>query len=97
MLVFNYTNGAKGFHASMQYLGLKSVAAYLSLFMLNVSKRTLRRDSIFILEDEDVLVVTEETVNIFEGAIRGFGVEKVNDWDEGGVEDGPDNIELPLE
>ena len=65
--------------------------------MLNVSKRTLGRDGIFILEDEDVLVVTEETVNIFEGAIRGFGVEKVDDWDEGSVEDGPNNIKLPME
>ena len=75
MFVFNYTNGAKKFRAFMHYLGSKSVAAYLSLFMLNVSKRTLGRDSIFIFEDEDVLIISEETVNIFEGAIRGFGVK----------------------
>ena len=96
MLAFNYTNGAKKLHASMQYLGLKSMAAYLRLFMLNVSKRTLGRDSIFIFEDEDVLIISEETVNIFEGAIRGFGVEKVDYWDEGGIEDGPNNIKFPL-
>ena len=97
MLVFNYTNGAKIFHTPVQYLELKSVDAYLSLFMLNVSKRTLGRDSIFILENEDVLVISEEAVNIFEGAIRGLGVEKVDDWNEGGVEDSPYNIKLPLE
>lgn len=97
LLVFNCTNGAKKLHAPMQYLKLKSVVAYLSLFMLNVSKRTFGGDSIFILEDEDVLVISEETVNIFEGAIRGLGVEKVDDWNEGGVEDGPYNIKLPLE
>ena len=97
IFVFNYTNWAKKFHASMQYHELKSVAAYLSLFMLDVSKRTLGRYSIFIFENEDVLVISEETVNIFEGAIRGFGVEKVDDRDEGGVEDGPNNIKLPLE
>ena len=74
-----------------------SAVAYLSLFMLDVSKRTLGRDSIFIFVDQDVLVVSEETVNIFEGAIRGFGVEEVDDWDEGGVEDGPNDIEFPLE
>ena len=65
--------------------------------MLNVSKRTLRRNGIFILEDQYVLVVSEETVNIFESAIRGFGVEKVDDWDKGGVEDGPNDIKLPVE
>ena len=59
MLVFSYTNGAKEFHASMQYLGLKNVAAYLGLFMLDVGKRTLGRDSIFVLEDEDILVISE--------------------------------------
>ena len=97
MLVFNYTTVTKTFHASMQYPEWKSVAAYFSLFMLNVSKRTLGRDSIFVLENEDVLVISEETVNIFEGTIRGFGVEKVDDWNEGGVKDGPNNIKLPLE
>lgn len=96
LLVFNHTNGPKEFHASIQRLGLKTVASYLGLFMLDVGKRTLGRDRVFILEDEDVPVVTEETVNIFEGAIRGFGVEKVDYWDEGGIEDGPNNIELPL-
>ena len=65
--------------------------------MLDVSKRTLGRDSIFILEDQDVLVVSEETVNIFEGAVRGFRVEKVDNRDEGGVKNGPDDIKLPVE
>ncbi len=65
--------------------------------MLDISKRTLGRDSIFVLEDQDILVVSEETVNIFEGAIRGFRIEKVDDWDEGGVEDGPNDIKLPME
>ena len=65
--------------------------------MLDISKRTLGRDSIFVLEDQDILVVSEETVNIFEGAVRGFRVEKIDDWDEGGVEDGPDDIKLPME
>ena len=97
MLVFNYTTVTKTFHASMQYPEWKSVAAYFSLFMLNVSKRTLGRDSIFVLENEDVLVISEETVNIFEGAIRSFRVEKVDYWNEGGVKDGPNDIKLPLE
>ena len=97
MLVFNYTTVTKTFHASMQYPEWKSVAAYFSLFMLNVCKRTLGRDSIFVLENEDVLVVSEETVNIFEGAIRGFRVEKVDYWNEGGVKDGPDDVKFPVE
>ena len=75
----------------------KSVLAYLSLFMLDVGQRTLGRDSIFIPEDQDVLVVSEETVNIFEGAVRGFRVEEVDNRDKGGVEDGPDDIKLPME
>ena len=65
--------------------------------MLDVSKRTLGRDSIFIPEDQNVLVVAEETINVFEGAIRSFGVEEVDDWDERGVEDGPNNIKFPME
>ena len=73
------------------------MVTYLSLFTLDVSKRTLGRDGIFIPEDQDVLVVTEETVNIFQGAVRGFGVEEVDDWNERGVEDGPNNIKLPME
>ena len=97
MHVSNDTNKASEYQSSIFLLVLKSVVTYLSLFALDVSKRTLGRDSIFIPEDQDVLVVSEETVNIFESAVRGFGVEEVDDWDERGVEDGPNDVEFPVE
>lgn len=44
-----------------------------------------------------VLVFAEHAVDVLEFAVRGFGVEEVDDGDEGGVEDGPDDVELPLQ
>ena len=73
------------------------MVTYLSLFTLDVSKRTFGRDSIFVPEYQDVLVISEETVNIFQSAVRGFGVEEVDDRDERGIEDGPNDIEFPVE
>ena len=41
------------------------------------------------------MVFAEEPVNVLEGAVGGFGVEKVDDGYEGGVEDDPDDVEFP--
>lgn len=43
------------------------------------------------------MVVCEEAVHILEGAVCCFGVEEVDDGDEGEVEDCPDDVELPAE
>ena len=65
--------------------------------MLNVPPRPLARNSIFVPENENALVVTEEAVDVLEGAVGGLGVEEVDDGDKGGVEEGPDDVEFPLE
>jgi len=43
-----------------------------------------------------ILVFAEHAVDILEFAVRGLRVEEVDDGDEGGVEDGPDDVEFPL-
>ena len=43
------------------------------------------------------MILAEETVHVLEGAVGGFGVEEVDDGDEGEVEDDPDDVELPAE
>ena len=43
------------------------------------------------------MVFAEEAIDVFEGAVGGFGVEEVDGGDEGGVEDDPDDVEAPAE
>ena len=43
-----------------------------------------------------ILIVAEETINVFEGSICGFGKEEVNNGNERSVKNGPYYIEPPL-
>ena len=43
------------------------------------------------------MVLTEETVNVLEGAVGGFGVKEVDNGHEGSVENRPNDIKLPLQ
>ena len=69
----------------------------LRLFVLDICQGSLCSDGVFVREDEYVVVFTEEAVDVFEGAVGGFGEEEVDDGNEGGVEDGPDDVEFPVE
>lgn len=74
-----------------------AIPSDLDLLVLNVRQWTLRGNGIFVLEDEDVAILAEQAIDVFERAVGGFGVKEVDDWDEGGVENGPDYVELPVE
>ena len=43
------------------------------------------------------MIVAKHAIDVFEGTIGGFGVEKVDNGDEGGVENCPDDVEFPLQ
>lgn len=44
-----------------------------------------------------IVVLSEETINVFQGPVGRLGVEEVDDWYKRKVEDGPDYVELPLQ
>ena len=44
-----------------------------------------------------ILVFTEHAIDVLERAVGSLGVEQVYDGDEGEIEDGPDDVELPAE
>ena len=47
----------------------RTITPRFSLLMLDISQRTLRKDGVFILEDKDVLVLSEKPINIFESTV----------------------------
>lgn len=61
---------------------------------LGVDLRALELSRNLVPVHKDAAVVGEEAVDVFEGAVRGLGVEEVGSRDEGGADDGPDNPEL---
>ena len=65
--------------------------------MLQILHRPVRSNRLLVLVDEDVVVFAEETIHVFEGAVRSLGVEKVDDGQEGRVEDDPNDVESPAE
>ena len=74
-----------------------AVAVNLPLFMLDVRLRPLALPSIRVRVHKDILVVSEESVDIFKSSVGGFRVEEIDDGDETEIEDGPDDIELPMQ
>jgi hypothetical protein len=73
------------------------ISPHLLNFLLCIPLRPLRRNGIRVLENENILILGEEAIEIFESAVRGFRVEKVDYGDKGGIEDGPDDVEFPLQ
>ena len=43
------------------------------------------------------MILAEHAIDVFEGAVCSFRVEEVDGGDEGEVEDGPDDVEFPVE
>jgi hypothetical protein len=43
------------------------------------------------------MVFAEELIHVFERAVCGLGVEKVDYGEESGIEDDPDDVEFPAE
>ena len=65
--------------------------------MLDVTPRSLWANGFFVPAYNDTMVLTEEAVDILEGAVGGFRVKEVDYWHERGVEYSPDDVESPLE
>lgn len=74
-----------------------TIPPYLRLLMFDIRQRPLTRNSVFVSENEDVRVLAEEAVNVFEGSVRCFWIEEVDDWHERGVEEGPNYVEFPVQ
>lgn len=62
---------------------------------INVLLWSLAAGGILILVDKDVMVLTEETIDILKSTTGSFRVKEIYNRDERGVEDSPDDIELP--
>lgn len=69
----------------------------LRLLLLDIYIRSLGRGSLRIAVNEEIAVIAEIRVNVLESSSGGFGVEEVDEWYEGEVEDGPDDVEAPAE
>lgn len=54
-------------------------------------------ETYLVKSDDDTRVFTEVVVDVFERTARSFGIEEVCEWNEGAVEDRPDDVELPVE
>ena len=65
--------------------------------VLNICQRPLRRDSILVFEDEYAVVLPEQSIDIFKGTVGSFGIEKVYDRNERCVQNGPDDVKLPVQ
>jgi diphthamide synthase (EF-2-diphthine--ammonia ligase) len=50
-----------------------------------------------ISEHEDVVMLHEVSVDIFQRSACCLGIEQVDEWYESTVENGPDDVELPTE
>lgn len=61
---------------------------------LNVLGRTVKLDGQLVSVNEDARAGFEEAVNIFQGAVRGFGVEEVGNGYESEANDCPDDPKL---
>jgi hypothetical protein len=88
-------------HAHTSSLSITDAAlmhtAHDLVLKVNVLLWSSGADGVLVAEDENVVVLTEQTVDILESSTGCLWVEEVDDWNEGGVEDGPDDVELPLE
>ena len=51
----------------------------------------------FVLEHEDVVVLHEVSIDVFQGPASGLWVEQVDERHKSAVEYGPDDVELPVE
>lgn len=90
-----------GFDAILLCLGISTdnttVSSHLSLLVLDVCQWPLRGNGIFVFKDEDIFVLSEQSVDILECTVGCLGVEKIYDWYKGRIEDSPDYIEFPVE
>ena len=65
--------------------------------MLNIRQRPFARYGISVGEDENIGILAEQPIDIFKGAVCGFRIEEIDNWDEGSVAKGPNDIELPVQ
>lgn len=65
--------------------------------MFDIGCGPARCDCVFVSEYQDALVVAEESVDVFETSLGCFGIEEINHWHKGEVENGPDDVEFPVQ
>lgn len=74
-----------------------TVPPYLVLVMLHVLQRPLLADGVLVPEHQDGRIIPEQAVNVLERAVGRFRVEEIDNGHERGVENGPDDVEFPLQ
>lgn len=58
---------------------------------------SLARSGVFIFVDENVLILEEVSVNVFECTVRGLGIEEVDNGYKSSIEKRPDDVEFPMQ
>jgi hypothetical protein len=48
-----------------------------------------------VFEHEDIVMIHEVSVDVFEGTACCLWIEEIHEWHERSVEHGPDDVELP--
>ena len=56
-----------------------AISPHLVFLVLDIRRRSFRSYGFLVSADEEVVVLTVQTVDVFEGAISGFRVEEVDD------------------
>lgn len=69
----------------------------LILLMLHILPRPLLTNGIFIPAHNNLIILAEKAIDILERPARRLRVEEVDDGHERRVEDGPDDVEFPLQ
>lgn len=74
-----------------------TVPPHLPLVMFDISSWSTRRDCVLVPEYQNALVVTKESVDVFEASLGCFRVQEIYDGHKGEVENSPDYVEFPLQ
>lgn len=74
-----------------------TIPPHLILIMFHILQRPLLANGVLIPKHEDFRIIPEQPIDILERAVGRFRVEEIDDGHERGVEDGPDDVEFPLQ
>lgn len=76
---------------------VRSHAVLRKLVLLNVLEWPDAARGIGVLVHEDVVVLAEVAVEIFEGAVGGLWIEEIHNRDEAEIQHCPNDVELPAQ
>lgn len=74
-----------------------TIPPHLILIMFHILQWPLLTDGILIPKHKDARIIPKQPIDILERAVGRFRVEKIDDGYERSVEDGPDDVEFPLQ